>query len=252
MIAVSDWDADSYAAKFSFVPDYGRDVIKLLHGEHLSVLDLGCGNGTLTKVLAGLGHNVIGMDMSRNQLALAKKTCPSIEFIEGDATDFTLDRQFDAVFSNAVLHWIDEDRQPDMMLCVRDCLKKGGQFVFEMGGFKNNQLIHDELERQFAARGLEYKMPFYFPTIGQYSSLLEGTGFAVTYARLFPRPTLLEGENGLEEWIAMFIRKPFAGLDDRLCKDIRSDAAEALKPKLLRGRKWYSDYVRLRMSAVKL
>ena len=115
MIAVSDWDADSYAAKFSFVPDYGRDVIKLLHGEHLSVLDLGCGNGTLTKVLAGLGHNVIGMDMSRNQLALAKKTCPGIEFIEGDATDFTLDRQFDAVFSNAVLHWIDEDRQPDMM-----------------------------------------------------------------------------------------------------------------------------------------
>lgn len=247
----ADWNAETYAAHFSFVPDYGREVIKLIKGEKLRVLDLGCGNGTLTKALADLGHEVTGMDSSDSQLALARRTYPKLEFIKGDATDFNFDEQFDVVFSNAVLHWIDGNRQPDMMLCVKNCLKKGGQFVFEMGGYSNNKLIHEELQRQFEARGLKYVMPFYFPTVGQYSSLLEGTGLFVTHARLFPRPTPLEGDNGLEEWMKMFVRKPFEGIDADLCDEIRRAAAENLRGKLYTGGKWYADYVRLRMRAVK-
>ena len=247
-----DWNAEEYAAHFSFVPDYGRDVIRLIEGEKLRVLDLGCGNGTLTKALADCGHTVTGLDSSDSQLALARKLHPDIKFVDGDATDFTFDGQFDAVFSNAVLHWIDEDRQPDMMSCVRDCLKPHGQFVFEMGGYSNNVLIHAELKRQFELRGYKYKIPFFFPSAGQYSTMLESAGFLVTYAHLFPRPTLLEGENGLEEWIKMFVRKPFGGLPETICNEIRRATALALKGKLRLDGKWYSDYVRLRMRAVKI
>ena len=249
---VNDWNAEDYAEHFSFVPDYGRDVIKLISGENLRVLDLGCGNGALTKVLAELGHDVQGMDSSDSQLALARRTCPGIKFIKADATDFHPDEQFDVVFSNAVLHWIDEDSQPDMMLCVRDCLKKGGQFVFEMGGYSNNRLIHAELERQFKKRGFNYEMPFYFPTIGQYSSLLEGTGLMAIYAHLCSHPTLLDGDDGLVQWMKMFVRKPFEGIDESTGDKIRRDAAETLKDKLFRDGKWYADYVRLRMKAIKI
>lgn len=248
----TDWNAQDYAAYFSFVPDYGKDVIELISGEKLRVLDLGCGNGTLTRVLAELGHEVTGIDSSDTQLALARSTFPGIEFIKADATNFHPGKQFDVVFSNAVLHWIDDDKQPDMMLCVRDCLKKDGQFVFEMGGFGNNKLIHSELERQFKKRGYEYRIPFYFPTIAKYASLLEGTGLMVTYAHLFPRPTLLDGDDGLVQWMKMFVRKPFENIPDEVCDQIRRDAAEALKTQLFRNGKWYADYVRLRIKAIKI
>lgn len=249
---MSDWNAEEYERRFSFVPDYGRDVLKLLEGDRLRVLDLGCGNGTLTKAIADMGHDVVGMDSSDSQLELASRTYPSLNFVKGDATDFFFKEKFDAVFSNAALHWIDADRQPDMMLCVRDCLNKGGQFVFEMGGFGNNQLIHAQLERQFKARGYEYEIPFYFPTAGQYSAMLEGTGLLVTYASLFKRPTPVDGYDGLVQWLKMFVRRPFEGVDDDIAEEIRHDAAEALKAQFFHDGKWYLDYVRLRMRAVNL
>ena len=135
------WDAEKYTADFSFVHQYGNDVIGLLEKkEGCTVLDLGCGNGALTKALADQGWNAVGLDASKELLSAARNQYPGLSFLEGDAAGFSLDHPADAVFSNAVFHWIAKERQPDMMACVFEALKDGGQFVFEMGGYGNKRL----------------------------------------------------------------------------------------------------------------
>lgn len=245
------WDADKYTDNFSFVHQYGSALIDMVDGEKLSVLDLGCGNGALAKELADRGHDVTGMDASEELLEIAKKKYSGIRFIHGDAADFHTDKPFDVVFSNAVFHWIDKEKQADMISCVWDALNPGGQFIFELGGFGNNALIHNALCEEFRKRDLDYTMPFYFPTVGEYASLLEQGGFLVRSAVLFDRLTKLEGENGLYDWIHMFLRTPFEGVGTALGEEIIKSAVAALKNNLFRNGEWYADYVRLRCKAVK-
>lgn len=245
------WDADKYTDQFSFVHQYGSALIDMVEGEKLSVLDLGCGNGALTKELADKGHDVTGMDASGELLEIAKKKYTGISFLHGDATYFHMDKMFDVVFSNAVFHWIDREKQPGMVSCVRDALKSGGQFVFEFGGFGNNALIHNALGEEFRKRNLDYVMPFYFPTIGEYALLLEQGGFLVKSAVLFDRPTKLEGDNGLSDWLHMFLKAPFVGMEDALREEIIASTVSALRDSLFHDGRWYADYVRLRCRAVK-
>jgi len=246
------WDAGTYARDFSFVHKYGEDVIGLLDiREGMTVIDLGCGNGTLTKKLSELGVAAIGIDASEEQLAAARKSYPGLTFINADATSFSVSERVDAVFSNAVFHWIDRENQPKMLACVNRALKDGGQLVFELGGYGNNVLIHSALDESFAKEGLHYKMPFYFPTIGEYSALLESCGFLTESMALFDRPTPLNGENGLSEWIRMFVKKPFEGLPDEAKENIIARTAAALESSLRRNGTWYCDYVRLRGKAKK-
>jgi len=247
------WDAAGYTNNFSYVHEYGNDVIGLLSlnlGQ--SVLDLGCGNGALTKKLIDIGLSAIGLDASEELLEIAKKNYPDIHFMLGDATNFVLEKQVDAVFSNAVLHWIDQDKQSDMLRCVHSALKPGGQFVFELGGKGNNDLIHQTLHDEFKHRGYVYKMQYYFPSIGAYSSLLEEHGFSVSYAVLFDRATPLNGKNGLSDYIYMFIKTPFEGMTEKEKADMVQEAVTQLKPNLYKDGIWYSDYVRLRMKAQKI
>ena len=245
------WNADKYTQDFSFVHEYGNEVIGLINREEgASVLDLGCGNGALTKKLSELGFKASGLDASPELLQIARKHYPELTFYQGDATEFELPGKVDVIFSNAVLHWIAKDKQPDLLRCVYHALNENGQFVFEFGGSQNNVLTHEGLRQAFAARGLEYKMPFYFPTIGEYASLMERAGFRVEYALLFDRPTELKGDNGLYDWIDLFIRTPFGGVDEGMRKEIIADAVERLRDKLFRDGKWFSDYVRIRGRAV--
>ena len=248
------WDADKYTADFSFVHQYGNSLIDMIDvGEGGSVLDLGCGNGALTKALQNKGFIAKGIDASHELLDIARKSYPNIEFIQADAADFSVKEPVDAVFSNAVFHWIDKDRQPDMMKCVYKALKENGQFVFEFGGYGNNKLIHDALSAIFTERGYHYQMPFYFPTISEYSTLLENSGFRVTYAVLFDRPTELKGESGLLDWINMFVKTPFSVVEDMDEREaIKNKAADRLRSSLYKDGKWYADYVRIRMKAVRL
>lgn len=245
------WNAEGYTRDFSFVHEYGSDLIALIDGDGLSVLDLGCGNGALTARLAQAGFLAQGLDASPELLETARRDHPELTFRQGDAVDFRAAEPFDAVFSNAVLHWIDEDRQDDMFRCVSRALKPGGQFVFELGGHGNNALIHGALARAFARRGLTYRMPFYFPTVGQYAGRLERAGFKVTYATLFDRPTPLNGPDGLYDWLCMFIKSPFEGTDPAQREAILREVVEELRGELYREGIWYSDYVRLRCKAVK-
>lgn len=246
------WDADNYTNNFDFVHKYGKDMLSLLEiRPQMRVLDLGCGNGELTKKISDLGAKVIGVDSSKELLSIAKSNYPSLEFLHQDATQLQLDEPVDAVFSNAVFHWIPEAQQDQLLGHVFATLVDGGQLVFEFGGYGNNQLIHLALEKSFAARKLNYQMPFYFPTIAQYSARLEKAGFKVCEMKLFDRLTALKGEDGLADWIKMFVKIPFQGISANLANEIIDEAVESLKEALYQNEKWYADYVRIRGKAIR-
>ena len=249
-----NWDADKYTSDFSFVHQYGESVTELIDVDNNSMLlDLGCGNGALTKALQDKGYIVKGIDASKELLDIARKNYPDIEFIQADATNFSLQESVDVVFSNAVFHWIDKELQQSMLKCVHNALKENGQFVFEFGGYGNNQLIHSALAKIFSEYGYIYKMPFYFPTISEYTTLLENTGFRVKYAVLFDRPTELKGENGLKDWINMFVKTPFSVIENEDVKEAMIDkAVDNLRDVLYKDGKWYADYVRIRIKAIKV
>lgn len=248
------WDADKYTADFSFVHQYGNDVMELIDADaNSSVLDLGCGNGALTKALQEKGYLAKGLDSSNDLLKIAREKYPNIEFVHGDAADFTLSEPVDVVFSNALFHWINQELQQDMMKCVYNALKRNGQFVFEFGGHGNNRIIHSALETSFSEYGYCYEMPFYFPTISEYAALLENTGFRVKYAVLFDRLTELKGENGLKDWIKMFVKTLFSVVETEQTKELIIDKAiETSRSDLYINGKWYADYVRIRMKAIRL
>ena len=248
-----NWDAKKYTENFAFVHEYGKDVLQLLNLEAgMSVLDLGCGNGALTRQLCDMGMKAYGIDASEHQILEAKSLYPDLEFHQADAACFTVLDPVDAVFSNAVFHWIEKERQPQVLDCVYRALKPGGQFVFEMGGLGNTCQIHGALEDAFQRRGRNYTMPFYFPSIGEYGSLVESAGFRLTMAMLFPRLTPLKGEDGMAGWIRQFIKVPFQNMEEKMKEEIVCEAAESLRENLYRDGTWYADYVRLRCRAVKI
>lgn len=247
-----EWDAEAYASKFSFVPAYGADVLSLVDegdGTGLAV-DLGCGAGALTAGLAARGYRVLGVDDSPEMLARARAAHPELEFRRGDAVTFALEEPADVIFSNAVFHWIDADRQQALACNLFSQLKPGGVLVAEFGGAGCAEAVHAALEASFAQRGLPYLRTFWFPTIGQYAPLLERAGFRVEYATLFDRPTP-QGEGGLTGWIEMFLRMPFEGMAPQLKREILGEVEERLRPWLYRDGCWYIDYVRIRVKAVR-
>lgn len=247
------WDAEKYKQDFMFVPEYGAALLDLLDAAPgARVVDLGCGNGALTEQLAARGYDVVGLDASPEMLALAGQAHPELTFRPGNAEDFVLEQPADAVFSNAVLHWIDGGKQQAMLDHIASQIRPGGLFVCEFGGKGCAEAVHSTLERCFAAHGLHYRRTFYFPTIGEYAPMLERAGFRVEYATLFDRPTRQNGPDGLASWIRMFDTAPFDGVDPALAGQIIGEAAEALRPTLWHDGAWYVDYVRIRFKLRKL
>ena len=254
MSSVHVWKTDLYDKKLDFVSEYGKDVIHVLspkQGE--SILDLGCGTGELAAQISAAGASVIGIDLSNEMIEAAKKKYSDIQFSVGDAENFQLEEQVDAVFSNAALHWM---RRPEKVIsCVWDALKPGGRFVAEFGGQGNVEEVVKAtsivLERDY---GIDAKPlnPWYFPSIAQYSTLLEQQGFRVTYAVHFDRPTQMkDGDNGLNIWLTGmsddFFKSFTAEQKAEVIKKIEAEARE----KLYLDGNWYVDYKRLRVAAVK-
>lgn len=247
------WNAEDYTSNFNFVYGYGEGVTELLTvPQGAFVIDLGCGNGTLTKKLAEKGYRVMGVDASADMIAAAGRNFPELSFLRADALTFDLEEKADAIFSNAVFHWIDAEKQQQLLEHTVSQLKPGGELVFEFGGKGCAETVHAELERVFQEHGLVYPRVFYFPSIGEYAPLMENAGLQINYAVLFDRPTEQKNENGLEEWIRMFVKKPFEGLEKTLSDEIILETVQRLRPHLLVNGKWYVDYVRIRMRAVKM
>ena len=183
-------------------------------------------------------------------LAKAEELHPELKFKRADACTFTLEEKADAIFSNAVFHWI--DNQDRLVQNIADNLKTGGELVFEFGGKGCAETVHKALEQAFTACRLEYINRFNFRSIGEFAPILEKYGFRVDYALLYDRPTKQVGENGLENWINMFVGSAFENMDDNIRKKIIAQAVELCRPKLYANGKWYVDYVRILMKAVKL
>ncbi len=247
------WDAQNYKEHFSFVPQYGEDVMSLFtKAAGSKVVDLGCGNGSLTPKLAERGYDVVGIDASEEMIALAKQEYPELKFMRGDALSFQLEEKADAIFSNAVFHWIDRENQEKLAENIASQLKDGGELVCEFGGYGCGEAVHSTLEKCFEKRNLKYPRTFYFPTIGEYAPILEKYGLRVEYANLFDRPTVQKSEDGLVDWINMFVKKPFEGVEAEMKDSILEETKTILKDKLFIDGKWYIDYVRIRIRARKM
>ncbi|MGJ7910012.1 class I SAM-dependent methyltransferase [Neobacillus sp. LXY-1] len=247
------WDANLYDGNHSFVSQYGTGLIELLSpkkGE--KILDLGCGTGDLAKNLAGLGADVVGVDKSENMVFQAQNKYPELSFVVQDVTQLSFQEDFDAVFSNATLHWV---KQPEKALkSIFTCLKKGGRFVAEFGGKGNVQLITDEIIHQLGKAGFLFDrdaFPWYYPSIGEYSNLMEKIGFRVTFAQHFDRPTQLVGDDGLKNWIHMFASDFFEGVSEDVRDSIISSVENELKDTLYKNGHWYADYKRIRVIGIK-
>lgn len=238
------WDPERYESRFSFVWNRGAGLIDLLDpkpGE--TILDAGCGTGQLTYQIAERGASVSGLDSAPAMVAQARMNYPSLKFILADVSHFTIPEPVDAVFSNAMLHWV---TKPEAAAgCIRRALKPGGRFVAEFGGKDNVNAI---MEAVFAEVPNAVS-PWYYPSLGEYSTVLESQGFRVTHAFHFDRPTPLEGERGLEEWLEMFGSDLLATAPPAERKSVRERIAERLRPVLFRDGVWFADYVRLRVVA---
>ena len=248
---VIKWNASLYDDKHSFVSQYGEDLISWLQpqaGEH--ILDLGCGTGRLANEINGSGAEVTGIDASPDMIAKAQEAYPAIKFFVKDATDFSFGEKFDAVFSNATLHWIAD--QPNVLKHVWNCLHDGGRFVFEMGGQHNVRSMVDALQSALRTEGIsEIKDHWFFPSVATYATLLEKQGFRVYQSLYFERETKLEGEQGMKNWFNMFGSFFFKHLPATTIEKVIEQAVEQLRPTHYRDGNWYADYVRLRMIAIK-
>ena len=178
----------------------------------------------------------------------ARKLFPSIPFGVADARDFTYDEPFDAVFSNAVLHWVKPPEEA--VACIRRALKPGGRFVAEFGGRGNVAAVIAALDSASRAIGLgAWEHPWYYPAIDEYAPLLERAGLEVTHAVLFDRPTPLEGEIGLRNWVEMFARDLVGRVSPGDRESFFRYAEDAARPTLHRDGTWWADYRRLRIVA---
>ncbi len=250
-MAQNNWNPSLYQQKHSFVYEYGKDVLALLEpqrGER--ILDVGCGTGQLTKSIAESGAIVVGFDASASMIESARLNYPDIEFLVADAANFSFDQPFDAIFSNAALHWV--TRAQDAVKCISDSLKNGGRFVAEFGGKGNGENVSEAIRQTLKEMlNLEVNHSWFFPSIGDYATLLEKYKLNVSNAALFNRPTKLEGEDGMRNWIKMFCESMFRDVPEVLKEEALNRIESKLRSKLFFDGSWFVDYKRLRIVARK-
>jgi SAM-dependent methyltransferase len=248
-IARQHWLAQRYAENAAFVPALGAPVLEMLRpqsGER--ILDLGCGDGVLSAKIAAAGAAVVAVDAGPDMVAAARSRGLDARVTDGQKLAF--DREFDAVFSNAALHWMRD--QEAVLAGVFRALKPGGRFIAEMGGHGNIAAIVTALTAVLARHGLDARRfnPFYFPSAAAYRARLERAGFIVAEIATFPRPTVLPGS--IEPWLDTFCEPFFGVLPESERSQARAETGELLRPVMMDETGiWIADYVRLRFRAMR-
>ena len=246
-MSTNTWESNTYFKCAGFVADLATPVTELLNPQKTEhILDLGCGDGRLTKALQDLGCIVTGVDYSDNLVEAARAL--GVNAQQMDAHHLTFDGEFDAIFSNAALHWM---KQPEKVIAgVKRALKPKGRFIAEFGGHGNIQSILDALRIALKERGinLDDVNPWYFPTPEVYRALLEAEGFRVNYIELIPRPTLLPTD--ILGWLATFANSFTKLLPESEQEAFLKQVMTLTAPKLQQADgSWSVDYVRLRFAA---
>src|SRR5713101_1226853 len=242
------WRADRYSEHAHFVPALGQPVLELLQpsaGER--ILDLGCGDGVLTEKIAASGATVVGVDAAPDMVNAAKNRGLDASVMDG--VDLRFNREFDAVFSNAALHWMKSD--PGAVIAgVARALKPGGRFVAEMGGHGCIAAITIAIVAVMARYGFDARpiIPWYFPTVDDYRARLERGGFIVDYIELIPRPTPLP--TNMAGFLEVFAASFFSRLPEEQRGTARDEVIEMLRLVLCDEQcRWTGDYIRLRFAA---
>ena len=247
---IQNWSAHEYARHASFVSSMAGGVLSLLNPQQgEAILDLGCGDGELGAYIQDQGCSVIGIDASASMVASAKAR--GLVALQVDGHDLAFDNQFDAVFSNAALHWL---LQPEKVIGgVHRALKEKGRFVAEMGGAGNIAALISAMKDVFKSNpdfGV-FKNPWYFPGVKEYQSLLEKAGFNVDNIELIPRPTPLT--SGIEKWLEIFAESIVSQLSAEQKRCFFTEVTIKVKSELYSEPEgWVADYVRLRFKVTKL
>jgi len=246
-----EWSSDRYAENARFVSDLGQAVLELLNprpGER--ILDLGCGDGALTAKIVAAGAEVVGVDASADMVSAAKRR--GLDARVMDAHNLGFNFEFDAVFSNAAMHWMKHD--PDAVIQGgHRALKPGGRFAAEMGGHGCVAAITVALCATLERYGVPNPaslIPWYFPTLDAYRERLDRAGFDVKYIALIPRPTPLP--TGMRGWLETFAIPFTKSVSEEKRPAFLDEVTERLRPALCDDKgKWTADYMRLRFLARK-
>lgn len=245
------WDSALYDDRHSFVWKKSTDLVETLDpqpGER--ILDLGCGTGHLTDLIAAKGAHAVGIDSSPSMIAMARQNFPKLQFHVADARNFRFAEPFDGIFSNAALHWAREAAPVAESMAL--ALKPGGRLVLEMGEKGNIARIRAGMESVLREAGFAASHTWFFPSLGEYSVLLEANGFDVEFAETFARWNRLEHpERGLREWIEMFAGAYFDDVPADQRHALIGKIEERLRPELWREGAWWADYRRLRIRATR-
>jgi trans-aconitate methyltransferase len=254
LVKRNEWDIELYNNKHGFIYEYGKDLIKQLKPqEDELILDLGCGTGRLANEISKSGATVIGIDASEKMINAAREKFSKIDFFVKDTANFQFKEPFDAIFSNAALHWVLESEKA--IICMHNNLKKHGRLVLEFGGKGNVKIIINAVDKVLLESGYPERAKikkWYFPSISEYTTLLERNGFEVELAELYEKPTeLTDSENGIKEWLMMFGAILFKDLSTEVRNQIIEKVQNEVKDRCFINGKWFADYMRIRIIATK-